>query len=468
MRFSRMTPDERAIYDRLRAAGRARNLLDAMRRLRDVLYRSRTWHQRQQIDSGHDYHPAIEHAVYDADPANWHLLVLEWPHISDEGRHKIAYTRDERSGEANRQVVTSVGKYLTRHFPTLPSDTIRDIAAKYAPGQCSFVHTTSDMVHAIEHGPSSCMSKDRDSFPDDRHPYEAYAPEYGWHMALYREGGGITGRALCNEKYFVRSYRSGSGGYSSCDDRLEAWLRDEGYTKTCSWSGYQLKKIAVRGNNCGFLAPYLDGNAKYVTDGFYITDDNSDAEWEFDQTGGNADSIGGETCADCDDRIRDGDGHWTGVHEDCHVCEHCLNHNYTYVYGRNGNQYYLHDSNTIIRVSDASYDADYLSDNDIVELADGDHVHSDDAVFIDRMDEYHAVDDCVHCEHSGEYELQRGCEQLRDGEWAHADDVWRCEHNNEYYLTEEEGIQYETECGKTVHIDHAHFYTPEQTELPLE
>jgi hypothetical protein len=42
------------------------------------------------------------------------------------------------------------------------------------------------------------------------------------------------------------------------------------------------------------------------------------------------------------------------------------------------------------------------------------------------MDENHAIDDCVHCEHSGEYELQRDCEQLPDGEWAHEDDVWRC------------------------------------------
>jgi hypothetical protein len=468
MRFSRMTQDERAIYDRDRAAHRARNLLDAMRRLRDVLYHSRDWHRREQIMSGHDYHPAIEHAVHEADPANWHLLVLEWPHESEEGQHKIAYTRDERSGEADRQVVTTVGKYLTRHFPSIPSDRIRDIAAKYAPGQCKFVHTTIEMVEVIETGPSSCMAKDRDRFPDDRHPYEAYAPEFGWHMAVYTEGAQITGRALCNEKYFVRSYRGGSGCYSSTDDRLEAWLREQGYEKTSSWSGYRLKKIKVRGNNCGFLAPYLDGEAKYVTDGFYITDDHHDAEWEFDQTNGDADSISGETCSDCGDRMREDDGHWTGVHEDNHVCQHCLNHNYTYVIGRRSNRYYLHDNENIIRVGDESYDADYLSDNDIVELADGDYVHMDDAIFIDRLDEHHAVDDCVHCEHSGEYELARDCEQLRDGEWAHMDDVWRCEHSNEYYLDETEGIRYETECGKTVHIDYAHFYAPEQSTLELE
>ena len=451
------------------ATKRPQRMFDAMRDLTRVLYKSRDWHRREQICAGYNTHPAIQHAVYEADPANWHLLVLEWPHSSDEGKHKIAYTRDERSGEADRQVVTTVGKYLTRHFPTLPSDVIRDIAAKYAPGQCKFVHTTIEMVEVIENGPSSCMSKDRDRFPDDRHPYEAYSPELGWHMAVYMEGGNYTGRALCNEKYFVRSYRADTGSTYSCtDDRLEAWLRDQGYTKTNNWSGYQLKQISVRGNNCGFLAPYLDGEAKYVTDGFYITDDDSDAQWEFDQTDGDADTISSETCADCDDRIRDGDGHWTDVHEDNYVCERCLRHNYTHVYGRNGNQYYLHDGNSIIEVGGAYYDAAYLSDNDIVELENGDYVHSDDATYVDRLSEYHPSDECVHCEHSGEYELQRDCVELADGECAHEDDVWCCEHSGDYYLQDEEGIQYETECGKTVHIDYADRYAPEQTTLPLE
>jgi hypothetical protein len=396
------------------------------------------------------------------------LLVLEWPHASDEGKHKIAYTRDERSGEADRQVVTTVGKYLTRHFPTLPSDTIRDIAAKYAPGVAKFVRTTSEMVDVIENGPASCMSKDRGRFPDDRHPYEAYAPEFGWHMAVYMEGGNYTGRALCNGTDYVRSYRADTGStYSSSDDRLEAWLRDQGYTKTGAWVGYRLKRIDVRGNNCGFLAPYLDGHTKYVSecgDHLEVVNDASDAEWEFDQTGGDADNISGDSCSDCGDRIREGDGYWTGMHEEDHVCESCIDNHYTRVYGRNCNQYYLHDNENIISVGGESYDASYLSDNGIVELADGDHVHSDDAIYIDRLDEHHLADDCVHCEHSDEYELARDCEQLANGEWAHEDDVWRCEHSGEYYLQDEEGIQYETECGKTVHIDHADKYKTEPTE----
>ena len=445
--------------------------LETIYLLSKVLRYSRTWHHREQLNSDYLMHPAIAHALDEADPTDWHLLVLEWPHSSDEGNHKIAYTRDDRSGEADRQVVTTIGKYLTRHFPTMPSDAIRDIAARYMPGSAKFVRTTEEMVHAMENGPTSCMSKDRGRFTDSIHPYEAYAPELGWHMALYVDGGNITGRALCNETYYVRSYRGDTGSsYSQTDDRLEAWLREQGYAKKHSWDGYKLKRVSVS-NSCGFVAPYVDGNAKYVCevrDWFEITDDSGDAQWEFDQTDGTADSQSGDPCADCGDMVDEGDGYWVGVYEEERVCECCVNDHYTRVIGRRGNQYYLHDNNTIISVGGEYYDADYLSDNNIVELADGDYVHSDDACFIERLDEYHLMDDCVHCEHSDTYELARDCVQLADGEWAHEDDVWQCEHSNEYYLNDEEGIRYETECGKTVHIDHADEYAPEQTTLPLE
>ena len=450
---------------------RPRRTLEAMDCLRRVLRNSRSWHFREQVNSNWSMHPAIEYAVFEADPLNWHQLVLEWPHQSDSGPHQIAYTRDDKYGEADRQITVGIAKYLTRHFPTIPSDTIRNIAAKYAQGSCKFVHTTIEMLDVIENGPASCMAKGAGNFHGGRHPYEAYAPEFGWHMAVFIENGAYTGRALCNSKEYVRSYRGGTGeSYSCADDRLEAWLQDQGYAKTNSWEGHKLKRV-VAANCCGFLAPYIDGGAQHVCevhDGFKIVDDEDDAEWEFTNTDGTADNAErGDPCNDCGDRVSGDDGYWVGRSEDDYVCQHCIDNHYTYVYGRNRARYYLHD-NDVVHCNDAHYDAHYLSDNNIVETADGEYLHEDDAVFIHRLDEYHPTDDCVYCEHSSEYELQRDCEQLADGEWAHADDVWCCEHSGEYYLDDDADSRYETECGKTVHIDHADHYAPEQTILELE
>ena len=122
-----------------------------------------------------------------------------------------------------------------------------------------------------------------------------------------------------------------------------------------------------------------------------------------------------------------------------------------------------------MRAGDTYYDSNYLSDNNIVELHDGDYAHQDDAVYIDRLDEWHLTDDCTYCEHSNEYELDGDCVVLHSGEHAHEDDAWMCEHTGDYYLNEdEEEYKYETECGKTIHIDHADQYIPQQTTLALE
>jgi len=441
--------------------------------LNRILRRTRSWHYREQTRG--QLHPAIYAAMSHAKPDDWHQLVLEWPRQSAVDVSQVAYTRDDKYGEADRQLRVSVSKYLTRHFSRVSSNIIRDIAAKYVNGKFKFVHTMAEMLYVIIRGPSSCMGgKDADYFHDSHHPYEAYDPSLGWHMAVYQEAdGSYTGRALCNGKTYVRSYRASSATYSQTDDRMEAWLKEQGYDKSCDWSGFKLKYIPVR-NSCGFIAPYLDGNCKGLTErGFgdtmeIVDSDDSDAVWRCDNTDGTADEISGRTCEDCGDRMGEDDGYWTGRGEDHLVCEGCCNDNYSYVYGRRGSQYYVHEDDAV-RVNDTYYDGGYLGDNNIVELHDGDYAHQDDAVYIDRLDEWHLTDDCTYCDHSNLYELDGDCVVLHSGEHAHEDDAWMCEHTGYYYLNEdEEEYKYETECGKTIHIDHADQYIPEQTTLELE
>jgi hypothetical protein len=332
-----------------------------------ILRRTRQWHYREQTRD--KLHPAVYDAIAHAKPDDWHNLILEYPRQSAVDVAQIAYTRDEKYGEADRQVRTPVSKYLTRHFSRLPSNVIRDISAKYVNGNFKFVHTMAEMLNVIVNGPSSCMGgKDVEHFPDGHHPYEAYDPALGWHMCVYQEvDGRFTGRALCNGKTYVRTYRASSATYSQTDDRMEAWLQEQGYSKEYSWNGLRLKRVQVR-SDCGFIAPYLDGDAKGLTDDMHIVDScDSSAVWRCDNTDGSADEVNGRTCEDCGDRMGEDDGYWTGRHEDHLVCDSCCDEDYRYAIGYRGNRYYVYRSDAV-SVGDEEYDSEYLSDNNIVEL----------------------------------------------------------------------------------------------------
>jgi hypothetical protein len=409
------------------------------------------------------------------------LLLLEWPHIADDDRRQIAYTRDERKGEENRQTMTSIGKYLKRHFPTMSDHVIRDIVALHEPHNVDFkfLRTTPEMVHAIDTGPYSCMCSRYSGGSPDRwthsnsttyghHPYEVYDPELGWHMAVATEGNEVTGRALCMGMVYVRTYKACGEHGSTTDERLDAWLQDQGYIKRNCWEFDTLfKHIPIPRRY--FVAPYIDGHQYHVVvDGAHLrlvdpSDlDNGDNYYECRNTSGTPtqETVNTNTmvCEDCDESMHEDDACSVGVSEDRYVCSCCRDNDYTWAYSWRGRERYIHSDNTIY-VSDNYYDIDYLSENSIVELSDGDYACQDEACYVERLDEYHLVDDCVHCEHSNEYELSDDCKQLHDGEWAHEADCWQCEHSNEYYLDEVDSMM--TECGKRIHPAHAEHYTTE-------
>jgi len=450
--------------------------------LQPVIAKQFAWHEREQYQTGYEMHDAVIAAVTVSRPDNCYRLLLEWPHIADDDKRQIAYTRDERMGEANRQVMTSVGKYLRRHFPEMSDHVLRDIVALHTPNEVEFkfLRTTAEMVHAVDYGPYSCMcarytnNSERWSDPDNptegHHPYEVYDPALGWHMAVAMEGKQVTGRALCIDKVYVRTYKKCGERDSTTDERLDAWLQAQGYTKERSWEYGTLFKHIPLHRRSDIVAPYIDGNQYCVVidpRGYLRlvdTDDLDDGDeyYECRNTSGTPtkETVNNNTvrCEDCDEYTDEDDICAVGVSEDRNVCSCCRDNNWTFAYTYRGRERYI-PSDNVVYVDGNYYDTDYLSENNIVELADGDYARQDEACYIERLDEYHLRDNCVHCEHSDEYELSDDCKQLHDGEYAHMDDCWQCEHSGEWYL-DEEGIRYETECGKTVHIDHADEYAP--------
>lgn len=439
----------------------AEDMAVMMRILRDILgvrydfkgcsYGTRPWYRR--IAYKHEIHNAVWDAVRLAPPKNWHQLVLEHPYRAETDPNRLAYIRDERSGEADRQTVTTIGKYLARHFD-LDDHYVRDIVAKHTcTSEIKTVHTVQEMVHAVNNGPKSCMQWRSGRGVDcadgvERHPYEAYDPEYGWHMAVRYEGGDIVGRALCVDKYWVRSFKKRPNeSYSPSDEYLEAWLKGQGYTHRDGYEDGQKLAYYRLNSNDDPLAPYIDGDQRRVAlalhSDYMVLD--SDGDYEFTNTDGTAASEHGEQCDHCGARCHEDDLSGIGEEYDSRVCDSCLSNHYVYAIGRRGEQYYIRDRDAV-RVGDEYYDPDYLSANDIVELHNGELCHLDNAVYIDSEGEYYEDgDDEIVCDHSGDYQLIDNC--------------WQCEESSEWY-THDEVSPVEVD-GCTYHPDNA----PEVKEI---
>ena len=402
-------------------------------------------------------HEVIRAAVLIARPLDWHQMLLEWPHVSQGDRSKIAYTQNEVKGQRDIQTVTSVGKYLNRHFD-LPDHTIRDLVSRYgSASRFQFVNTTAEMIYHLHRGPKSCMvwSTDHGIKCDDgvtRHPYEAYDPKFGWHMAVRIEGDNTMGRALCmtspmdGVKYFVRSYLrpSNESSYSQTDDGMDTWLREQGYTKEGYWR--EGEKLAYHPARDSFLAPYIDGGERCVAvnerERWLEIDGNG--SWICENTGGyatsNEEDDNSFECACCGDNTDEDDGYWVERSEDVRVCESCFNHEYTYVYGRRGNQYHVHNDNAVYVDSQSEhFDVDYLNDNNIVELENGEYEQMEEAVEVDG--EWYHLDD------------ERICRTEDTDEFMMIDDgCWQCaESGNWYSVACEDFTEYE---GQRYHDDY--------------
>lgn len=421
---------------------------------------ARDWHRREQ--ERYQLHPIVRKALRMSRPDDWQLLLLQWPHESTGDSTRLAYTRDERSGEADRQVVTSLGKYLRAHFTMLPDHALRDLVALHSNSEMKFVHTTAEMLYHLLKGPRSCMVWGADA---GRHPYETYCPTLGWHMAVRIHGGDTVGRALCTtdqhgNKYFVRTYKKDPhGGYSNADETLAAWLKAQGYEHRGGYDyGTNLKYISRGRNDEDFLAPYLDGcnqevDIEYV-DGkpTYLRVEDA-GSYTCNQTDGTTEEVGGEECNDCGSRFEDGDGYWTGPYEDHQVCSSCGENNYRYGYGRHGNQYHIHEDDCEwVEGWDEYADNRYLDDNNIVRLRNGELCDRDDAVEIDD-DWYHNDDERIcYDDYNDRYDMLDNLVELDDGSMCAKEDAWMCAESGNWYNNSED---YELIDGKKVHPDNA-------------
>jgi hypothetical protein len=215
---------------------------------------------------------------------------------------------------------------------------------------------------------------------------------------------------------------------------MNAWLSERGYEHASGWpDGAKLSRIDAGGGS--FVAPYIDGCSQTCSDyGTHLEmDENGDIECS--STGGYAESVNHTYCADCEDSFDSESGTWVGYHEDHHVCDNCAS-DYTYVTGRRGSEYYIHD-NEVVWVNEQPYDENYLESNGIVYCEDD--------------SEYRLKDDCVELDGEGTWIAKdvadEGdtyvCLDADNRIWGRRDDCWYCETDEQWYSSDQTSEYYE-------------------------
>lgn len=398
------------------------------------------WHRALQGNKA--MHPAILECMDTEHPKDWRQLYLEWPHVSADGR--LAYTQNVDKGERNIQTVTTIGRYIAKHFD-IPDHVIRALVSKHTASGYE-LHTDKQTIRdAVINGPKSCMQWGTTDL-SDTHPYDAYAPEFGWGICIKKQDCSIMSRALTlaykGERYFVRTYTR-ADGYSQRDEQQEQFLIGKGFKHVSSWpDGAKLKKMG--------MLPYLDGvyqSVDEMEDSYVIYRGGSIC---CNNTDGSIDDPEEDYiahCEDCGEGISEGDDYGCiGRHGDNTVCESCLRNSYTYVYGRRGEQYYISDSDAI-EVNDDYYDPEYLSDNEIVELENG-YFHQDDVFFCEIDEQDYHVDDGQNTDDKGMVHKSNAWQCVQSGDWysteiepvstqdagdCHPNNVWQCAASGNWY-----------------------------------
>jgi hypothetical protein len=411
----------------------------------------------------YDFHEIVEEILLKSNPENLPLLVAEYPHRSINNGANIAYTRDERSGKNDRQVATSFGKYIRRHFPDLKDHEVRDYATKVTTDIFELWDNPDDIVRSIQAGPKSCMQWGPEYTPGDpdynpnrgsKHPYRVYAPELGWKAAVRLRDSDrqIQGRALVYDhpefgKGFVRTYKR-CIDYSYSDEFLEVWLKDQGYEHWGAWpEDTRLKYINY---DHGFLAPYLDGDRQEVDvvgDTLRVVDSGS---YTLDSTDGHASEEDNSVyCNCCDDYHDEADMTSTDDSEFDYVCRWCFDNDFVEAIGYRGRTVHIHLNNAAYVDSlQQYYDNDYLDENGIVELHNG---------------EYASRDDCIEHARTGEYYLEAEVKEdtdmiIIDDLCYEMDEVFFCQGSKDYYpLDEVDPVEID---GEFYHPD----YAPEKEE----
>lgn len=187
-----------------------------------------------------------------------------WPHVSKDDPTMIAYTPDKACAHADRQIRTTIGKFLRKVAILMPDKEIAKIEHRHKSELDPTFKTTTtqdgiERVYTTMAGDTACMRYGKDRFGyTDYHPSAVYAGVPGLALAyLEDEDGTPIARSLIydnpanqSDKRYVRLYGA---------PQLKAKLERSGY-RLAGLRGVPLRKL----RDCSmqlphqYVMPYLD------------------------------------------------------------------------------------------------------------------------------------------------------------------------------------------------------------------
>lgn len=235
------------------------------------------WHWREAVrfDRTHTKRPRIKPAFVGLHCAD---SLGHFVHCSRLEPEKIIYTPDIERGRRDVRVLTTVGKYLTKHYARLGEAKIKAIAeehnALYKNPAVFFALGADEIEEAYERGPTSCMMsagkwKELPELPVRLYDSPDVAVAY-----LKNASGKISARCLIDmhetPMTFSRVYGDGA--------LLTARLTRLGFTSKNGLSGARLRKV-IDATQRMYVCPYVDWvkHVEVVAD-FYIINGGGSGE----------------------------------------------------------------------------------------------------------------------------------------------------------------------------------------------
>lgn len=341
------------------------------------------------------------------------IVTADYPMVSTLNPKKIAVWRSTgKMGDWNKRQAVSVRKWIGSTLKELTDEQAENLAKRIDERLASWIdldvrHHSSYEFNAWERAYSSdkirsCMNTNSGSEVGYKRTFTCYCtgyhglPDNGLNLTVLYQDDTPVARAITfsddERKYYIRSYG---------DDRLDKWLRDNGYEQ----GDFLVDTLLYTTES--LIKPYIDGCDVYMSD-LHTTSDGKhywllDTEGEYSLQTTDAYANNPTECECCGHDYDSDDtqevlsavnGRWYTV------CESCL--------------------------ADNSYDVyTGYAETESVFFHDG-HSPDTNRGYIDYDDEYYET-----------AELSSYSLHLIDGEVYHEDDLYYCEKTSEWYTDAE-------------------------------